>query len=114
MLGFAIHAIVEGLSGRRMVDPRLAPYLPKAQEDGLKIATRLSSLIEKTHPERRYFDAALLGFQGDLDGYRHRMEDIAAIESLQAKKAQMAVSPRLQEPNRETGNPSSWSISTFS
>lgn len=94
MLGFAIHAIVESTSSERSVDPRLARYLPNAQKEGLRIASRIFPLIGTTCPERGYFEAILLGFKGDFDGYRHGMEriydnDKSTIESLKLKEAQM-------------------------
>lgn len=97
MLGFAIHAIVEGVTDGTEIDPRLATALPSARAEGLGTAASVFAAVSDDHPHKRYFDAALLGFEGDFEGYQRVMAEIDAQDTEEFERRQ-------QEQNESNNN----------
>jgi hypothetical protein len=89
-------------------------FLSPAREEGLRTALRVFPLVSERSPERRYLDAAMLGFQGDAEGYRAKMNEIdaqdrEASERYQAEVDAINKKPGVMKVHRVSGH-ESWKI----
>jgi hypothetical protein len=78
LLGFVVIAIVEAAIGGAEIDGRLTAPLGAVREEGLAIAPAVFAAAGLDHPDRRYFEAHLRGFQGDFEGYSKLLAEIDA------------------------------------